>query len=97
MKCSSVMEWKIGDKGITEKGEIVTISRKYSNMLEIEEPLIKKLYIPSHGQIEKYQEIEKVIIAQKIAIKGAIAALSQNAVYPADITAAKKWLEEVIR
>lgn len=47
------------------------------------------------GSIRQLGEIEKLMVAQETAIKGALAALSQNAVFPADIAAAKKWLSEV--
>jgi hypothetical protein len=49
------------------------------------------------GSIRQLSEIEKLMIAQEIAIKGALAALSQNAVFPADIAAAKKWLSEALQ
>lgn len=53
MKCSSASDWKIGDKGITNNGEIVTIKSVSDRFVLIEEKLDKKLYIPAHGEIEK--------------------------------------------
>jgi hypothetical protein len=47
------------------------------------------------GSVRQLGEVEKFMKAQDVAIKGAIAALSQNATFPADIEAAKKWLEKV--
>jgi hypothetical protein len=55
MKCSSITEWHVGDKGITKDGAIVTIKKVSleSRMVIIEERLEKQLYIPAHGEIEK--------------------------------------------
>jgi len=58
LKCSSISEWKIGDKGITKDGNIVTVSEICGNrFIKIAENLEKKLYIPAHGEIEKLTEI----------------------------------------
>ena len=61
MKCSSASDWKVGDKGKIETGQIVTvksiignrylvIERKDSFQLENVE---KAVFIPAHGEIEK--------------------------------------------
>ena len=42
--------------------------------------------------VESHRENE----ALRIAIRGAIAALSQNKTFPADIKAAKKWLRDAL-
>jgi hypothetical protein len=55
MKSSSIREWKVGDKGITNNNEIVTVKRVGERFIEIEEDLEKKLYIPAHGEIENYR------------------------------------------
>ena len=53
MRSSSITEWRPGDKGVIEDGSIVTVKRiaMGSRMVEIEEDLEKKLYIPAHGEI----------------------------------------------
>ena len=43
-----------------------------------------------------YNDLEEYCTQLEIGIKGAIAALSQNHTFPADIRAAKKWLQESI-
>ena len=43
-----------------------------------------------------FDDMEKYCTQLEIAIKGAIAVLTQNKTYPADIAAAKKWLSESI-
>lgn len=55
MLSSSIRDWKPGDKGITQDGEIVTVESigKDSRMVKIVEPLEKQLYIPAHGEIAK--------------------------------------------
>ena len=61
MKCSSASEWKVGDKGKIETGQIVTIERIIGNRyLVIEqarfnrlEGVEKDVFIPAHGEIEK--------------------------------------------
>ena len=53
MKCTSITEWKPGDKGTTNNGEIVTVIRVTERVVEIAEDLERKLYIPAHGEIEK--------------------------------------------
>ena len=61
MKCSSASEWKVGDKGKIETGQIVTIERIIGNRyLVIEqarfnrlEDVEKDVFIPAHGEIEK--------------------------------------------
>jgi len=54
MKSSSASNWKVGDKGITKTGCIVTVAEIVSNRyLKIVENIEKKVYIPAHGEIEK--------------------------------------------
>ena len=51
---TSATDWKIGDKGITNNGDIVTVKAIYGGRyIEIEESLTKKVYIPAHGEIRK--------------------------------------------
>ena len=53
MKHMRTSEFKVGDKCITKDGDIVTVARVTSRMIEIVEDLDndKKLFIPSHGDI----------------------------------------------
>lgn len=57
MKTSSTNEWRIGDKGITKTGDIVTVASLTDRFITIEENLENKVYIPSHGEIEKLTKI----------------------------------------
>lgn len=51
---TSANEWKIGEKGKTKNGEIVTVSKIVSGRyIKIKENLEKKVYIPAHGEIAK--------------------------------------------
>ena len=45
----------------------------------------------------KLAEAEARIAELEIAAKGAFSALSQKAPFPADVTAAKKWLSKVVQ
>ena len=53
MRHMRTSEFKVGDKCITKDGDIVTVARVTSRMIEIVEDLDndKKLFIPSHGDI----------------------------------------------
>ena len=54
MKSSSARDWKVGDKGITKEGTIITVIEIVNNRhLKIAEDLEKKVYIPAHGEVEK--------------------------------------------
>jgi len=66
MKSSSISEWRIGDKGITNDGQIVTVEKICSHMVKIAENLEKKLYIPSHGEIEKLTMISLSKVQQAL-------------------------------
>ena len=53
MKCSSISEWRAGDKGKTNTGEIVTVEKVGDRFVTIKENLERKIYIPAHGEIER--------------------------------------------
>lgn len=54
MKQSSARDWKIGERGITADGELVTvIGITGGRYLTIAEDLDKRVYIPAHGEIMK--------------------------------------------
>jgi hypothetical protein len=54
MISSSAKDWKVGERGITKEGELVTIKEIVSGRyLKIKENLEKKIYIPAHGEIMK--------------------------------------------
>lgn len=56
LKCTSIKDWKIGDKGITKDGNIVTVKEICADrFIKIVENLDKKVYIPAHGEIEKLE------------------------------------------
>ena len=62
MKASSVRDWKLGDKGITLNGDIVTVKNVSDRYITIEETNIEKqVYIPSHGEIRRVSEGEKYL------------------------------------
>ena len=53
MKHMRSSDFKIGQKCITNDGDIVTVARITARMIEISEELEnnKKLFIPAHGEI----------------------------------------------
>lgn len=54
MKCSSARDWRVGDRGKTAEGQIVTIEAVVYPYLRIKEKdLEKRIYLPAHGEIEK--------------------------------------------
>ena len=48
------------------------------------------------GSYRQLGEVKKTLIACQIAMKGAIAALTQNKTFPADVVAAKAFLNKAI-
>ena len=48
------------------------------------------------GSYRQLGEVKKTLIACQIAMKGAIAALTQNKTFPADVVAAKAFLNKAL-
>ncbi len=59
MKHSRTSDFKVGDECITKWGDIVTVAKVTSRMIEIKENVEngRVLYIPAHGEIEKKKRV----------------------------------------